>query len=86
MIHAGRHEMAEKRLRVFLGVRVAVTRQNGKGAETVIRAGPLLAVVVYGAVMFVADVITPSISDRVDRLAHGDAPRTGTALIARLLL
>jgi len=65
-----------------VGVSVAVTRQNGNGAETVIMAEPLLAVVVYGAVISVADVTVPSISKSVFRLAHGDAPRAGTALSA----
>jgi hypothetical protein len=63
-----------------VGVSVAVTRQNGNGAETVIVAAPLLAVVVYGAVISVADVTVPSGSGNVFRFAHGEAARAGTAV------
>src|SRR3712207_4431948 len=43
-----------------VGVSVATTRQNGNGADTVISAVPLLAVVWYGSVIVVASVSVPS--------------------------
>jgi len=43
----------------LVGVSVAVTLQKANGADTVIIAVPLLAVVWKGAVISVADVIVP---------------------------
>jgi hypothetical protein len=63
-------------LESVVGVRVAVTLQKGKGADTVIVAAVaalLLAVVVNGAVMSVADVTLPSSSGTPVRLLHAVA-------------
>ncbi|HEY3159015.1 MAG TPA: hypothetical protein VGJ78_08660 [Vicinamibacterales bacterium] len=56
-----------------MGVSVAVTLQKGNGADTVMVAVPLLAVVVKGAVMSVADVTVPSSSRTLVRLLHAVA-------------
>jgi hypothetical protein len=59
-----------------VGVRVVVTLQKGKGADTVMVAAPaalLFAVVVNGAVMSIADVTAPSSNGTPVRLAHAVA-------------
>src|SRR5712671_4326622 len=61
-----------------VGVSVVVTLQKGKGADTVIVAAVaalLLAVVVNGAVMSVADVTAPSINGTPVRRLHAVAAR-----------
>src|SRR5262249_53186093 len=59
-----------------VGVRIVVTLQKGNDAETVIVAAPaalLLAVVVNGAVMSIADVTVPWSNGTPVRLAHAVA-------------
>src|SRR5450631_2470637 len=59
-----------------VGVSVVVTLQKGKGADTVMVAAVaalLLAVVVNGAVMSVADVTVPSSNGTPVRLLHAVA-------------
>ncbi len=60
-----------------VGASVAVTLQNANGADTTIVADPLLAVVVNGAVMSVADVIVPPARENPRRLVHDVAAPIG---------
>src|SRR6266851_1169938 len=69
-----------------VGVRVIVTLQNGKGADTVMVgavAALLLAVVVNGAVMSVADVTAPSSNGTPVRLLHAVAA-IGLCAVSRI--